>query len=211
MAAIGAEQDLLPFEVHRVVEYLIGLGLVGLFIDDYAQRPVVGYAGLVVIALAATTRGRLGMLRWWPLGLHRVLDVAVVVAMVAVPFVPGAGGAWAALLLAPAAAILAVLTRYTRYRPATAIGTTPDRPPTLDAAAPGRLVPIDSPRNNPAGGDATGADASGPRPPRGGQGMEITARRLGRLAGRLVATARQGPGESTRGDQSKRSSTDDST
>ena len=112
----GPRRHRLPFEVHRVAEYVVGLALVALPFSFGARIAPAGLAGVVMVALGATTRGRLGLLRWWSPRLHHVLDVAAVLLLAAMPLVPGTGGWLLAAFLEPTAAVFALLTLRTDYR-----------------------------------------------------------------------------------------------
>jgi hypothetical protein len=112
----GPRRHRLPFEVHRVAEYVVGLALVALPFSFGARIAPAGLAGVVMVALGATTRGRLGLLRWWSPRLHHVLDVAAVLMLAAMPLVPGTGGWLLAVFLEPTAVVFALLTLRTNYR-----------------------------------------------------------------------------------------------
>lgn len=157
----------LPFELHRIVEYGLAVVLVSVFVNDHARRPVVGAAGAVLLLLAATTRGRLGMVQAVSPRLHRALDVVVVIGLAAAPFVPGAGGLYVAQYLLPCAGVVAWLVSRSRS----------DRRPA--AGARGRVT---APTPLP-----TDAPPTVPGPP--------LARKLGRLTGRLLAATRKDPPE----------------
>ncbi|MEA2592297.1 MAG: hypothetical protein QOD62_2128 [Actinomycetota bacterium] len=116
----GPRRHRLPFEVHRVAEYVVGLALVALPFSFGARIAPAGLAGVVMVALGATTRGRLGLLRWWSPRLHHVLDVAAVLLLAAMPLVPGTGGWLLAVFLEPTAAVFALLTLRTNYGPGAA-------------------------------------------------------------------------------------------
>lgn len=171
----------MSFEVHRVVEYLLGLGLIIFFLGDVGRSPVVGGAGVAVLALAATTRGRFGLLHWWPLALHRALDMVLVVAIAAAPFL--VGEPVAAVYLAPAAAVVGLNARRTDYRPARAPGALSrgrSKVATREAATREAASPTQNPK------------------------LEHTARKLGRLAGRLVVAARRAADGSENTDQNQK-------
>jgi hypothetical protein len=99
---------------------VVGLALVALPFSFGARIAPAGLAGVVMVALGATTRGRLGLLRWWSPRLHHVLDVAAVLLLAAMPLVPGTGGWLLAVFLEPTAAVFALLTLRTNYGPGAA-------------------------------------------------------------------------------------------
>lgn len=180
------ECDRLPFEAHRVVEYVLGVALVWLYMNDYGRLPVVGGAGVAVLVLAAVTQGRLGLARWCPLGLHRAVDALLVVAMVAAPF--AVGEPLAAIYLLPAAAVVAMVALRTDYRtPRPAAGTTePVSPKRTDdrAARFGPTEPVSPERTDDRAGRPAVGLAELAR-------LRLSPRNVGRLAGRTVAAARQ--------------------
>jgi hypothetical protein len=59
-----------PFEVHRVAEYLLGFGLASVALDVTGSLAAL-VAGLAVIVPALITKGRLGVVRWCSPGMHR--------------------------------------------------------------------------------------------------------------------------------------------
>jgi hypothetical protein len=202
----GPRWHCLPFEVHRVAEYVAGLALVALPFSFSARMAPAGLAGVVMVALAVTTRGRLGLLRWWSLGLHHVLDVAAVLLLAAMPLVPGTGGWLLAVFLEPTAVVLALLTLRTNYRapqvtaPAPgAASRTPFSSTQVEAAARG-LAELAARLWIAAAPSSPGEAARGRATPQGDGGDDTVDRdsmpagmrpaeraaRLGRLAGRLM-------------------------
>lgn len=109
-----------PFEVHRALDYLLGLGLISLFLEFGERLTVVGADGGVVVLVAATTRGRLGVVRRWSWRVHRTLDGALVAVTAVLPLTPGLGGVVVGAFLEPSALILLVLLLRTSYRPSDA-------------------------------------------------------------------------------------------
>jgi hypothetical protein len=187
------------FEVHRVVEYLLGLSLLSLALHQGGPMIVAG-AGLGVIALAATTRGRLGILHWWSATVHRVLDLVVLAMLVLIPLVPGAGGAVTAVFVEPTAAALLLLMVRTDYRshrrtsaaPAAAEGPGVDATARQLGHAAGRLMSASRAALARRGEKVHDEPADGPPAPPSPPPAEPddTAGRLGRTAGRLVIAAR---------------------
>jgi hypothetical protein len=94
---------------------VVGLALVALPFSFGARMAPAGLAGVVMVALGVTTRGRLGLLRWWSPRLHHVLDVAAVMLLAAMPLIPGTGGWLLAVFLEPTAVVLTLLTLRTNY------------------------------------------------------------------------------------------------
>jgi hypothetical protein len=159
-----------PFELHRVAEFLVGGALVS-FSLHVSGSPASLLAGLVVIVPGLVTRGRLGVLRWCSIRAHRVLDVLLVVLLGLLPLVPGSGGLALAAVTDPAAAVLLLLLVRTDYRPRGRSTAIPRRPP------PGPPPPP---------------------PPSGPPLADRAGRRLGRLAGILERSARAAVGRDRR-------------
>jgi hypothetical protein len=211
--------DRLPFEVHRVLEYLLGLGLMSLVLHFGGALTLVSVAGVVVVVLAATTSGRLGVVHWWSWRVHRALDLGVVALAALLPLTPVAGGALVAVFLEPTAVVLLLLTLRTNYQPVerSAAGITTEVPfaevasraaPVVDATArhlgrlAGRLEVAAQARRKRVGEQAhvdlgppaapptvTTPPGEEPSQPAGDPLIDVTARRLGRLTGRLMAAA----------------------
>jgi hypothetical protein len=76
-----AERAMRPFWIHQLAEYLIGIALVSLGLQD-PQPLVPSVAGTVVIVNAAIVRGPMGAFKRVGRGLHRWLDL-VVMAVIA--------------------------------------------------------------------------------------------------------------------------------
>jgi hypothetical protein len=79
--------------LHGVVEYAAAALLIAapfLFdFDSEAARALAIVAGVGVIVLAATTDFPAGLSRTLPVGIHVVLDLALVAVLIAAPFVFG--------------------------------------------------------------------------------------------------------------------------
>jgi hypothetical protein len=184
------------FEVHRVVEYLLGLSLLSLALHQGGPMVVAG-AGRGVITLAATTRGRLGVLHWWSTTVHRVLDVVVLGILVLIPLVPGWGGAVTAVFVEPTAAALLLLMVRTDYRshrrtsaaPPAAEGTGVDATARQLGHVAGRLMRGSRAALASRGEKVHDEPADGPPSPPPAE-PDDPAGRLGRTAGRLVIAAR---------------------
>lgn len=69
-----------PFWIHQLAEYLMGVALIAQGMQD--PEPLVpALAGVLVLVNAAIVRGPLGAFRFVGRGLHRWLDLAVMVAI----------------------------------------------------------------------------------------------------------------------------------
>ena len=134
----------IPFWIHQVVEY--GVGLLLAYQAIHSPEPVVPLlAGLAVIALAATADGPAAAWHLVPRRTHRVLDVVVAVGLVVAAIVLGdqAGSAGQFVLVLGALA-LGVLVIRSDYRPKVrkpkpAAGSAGDRAEEIGRAA-GRAV-----------------------------------------------------------------------
>ena len=151
-----------PFELHRVAEVLVGVALISFSLHVTGSGATL-LAGGAVIVPALVTRGRLGVLRWFSTGVHRLLDVALIVILALLPLAPGSEGASLALVSEPVAAVLVLLLLRTDYRS----GRRPAPPPRTPPPAP-------------------------PPPPSGPPLADRAARRLGRWAGVVERAARAG-------------------
>jgi hypothetical protein len=76
--------------VHGVIEYLAGVLLIAApFIFDFksgAATALAVVAGVVVLAVAASTEGQTGMIAVIPVSVHVLLDFVLAVVLVAAPF-----------------------------------------------------------------------------------------------------------------------------
>ena len=83
----------IPRVVHGILEYLAGVVLIGApFILDYDEGGAKAASivlGLLVIALAATSEGKPGLINQIPTQAHVVLDFVVAAVLVAGPFLFG--------------------------------------------------------------------------------------------------------------------------
>lgn len=83
----------IPLVAHGAVEYLAGLLLIAApFLFGYDSGNAVGASiavGVLVLVLAALTRGPTGLVSQIPAGVHVTLDVILAVFLVAAPFVLG--------------------------------------------------------------------------------------------------------------------------
>ena len=125
----------LPFWIHQVVEYLLGVLLISQAIQsEHPEVPVV--LGVGVILLAATADGPLAAFHVVPRPLHRVLDVVAIVAIAVATIVfrddLGAVGVVFAAAVVVAMAGLVVRTSYApkSAKPRRAV------PPPVTATAP---------------------------------------------------------------------------
>ena len=124
----------LPFWIHQIVEY--GIGVMLIFQAVQSPRPVIPlFAGLAVVVLAATADGPAACFAVVPRPVHRILDVIVLVGLlvVAVVFGDDMGGA-GQILLVLGALSLGVLTLRSDYRPKTA-RVKAERPPAQEVGS----------------------------------------------------------------------------
>ena len=163
----GRDGPHVPFEIHRGVEYLLGLALASLALHQNGSATVLG-AGLCVMAPAIITKGRFGVLRWCSTAMHGALDVALVGLLAVLPLLPRSGGPLVAATLEPCAAVLLVLAVRTDYRARHRRG--------VEEARGGASL-------TPEGDVAPPAELGAPL-------VDVAAWRLGRLAGRLRLAGR---------------------
>lgn len=115
-------QGVVPPFAHGLLEYGAGAFLLAapfaFSFDSDAATAVAIVAGLGVLALAASTASSTGLAKVIPLGVHVLLDLAVVGVLVAAPFVFGFSdeGAPTAVFLVLGVLHL-LLTIATRFRP----------------------------------------------------------------------------------------------
>ena len=81
------ERALRPFWIHQLVEYIIGLALIGQGMQD-PQPLVPTAAGVLVLVNAAAVRGPLGAFKFIGRRAHRWLDVLVGVVLVVAALQP---------------------------------------------------------------------------------------------------------------------------
>ena len=83
----------IPRLVHGLLEYLAGALLVaGPWLFDYDEGSATAVsivAGVVLLAFAATTAGKPGLIDTIPLSVHATLDYVVAAVLIASPFVFG--------------------------------------------------------------------------------------------------------------------------
>jgi hypothetical protein len=107
----------LPFALHQLLELVVGLALIGLSI--HVSRPGLLVAtGVVFVALALLSQGRLGIVGLLPPRVHAALDVIVALAAALAPIFPSLRPDLTGILCVELAALawLRVAT-LTRYRP----------------------------------------------------------------------------------------------
>jgi hypothetical protein len=115
-------QGVVPPFAHGLLEYGAGVFLLAapfaFGFDSDAATAVSILAGLAVLALAASTASSTGLAKVIPLGVHVLLDLAVVAVLVAAPFVFGFSdeGAPTAFFIVLGVWHL-LLTIATRFRP----------------------------------------------------------------------------------------------
>jgi VIT1/CCC1 family predicted Fe2+/Mn2+ transporter len=89
-------QGPIPAFVHGVIEYLAGALLIAapfLFgFEDGAATAVSIIAGVVVLAIAASTEGASSMIDSIPISMHVLLDFVLAGALLAAPFLFGFNG-----------------------------------------------------------------------------------------------------------------------
>jgi hypothetical protein len=106
----------LPFWIHQIVEY--GLGLMVMFQAIHAEDKVLPViAGLVVMLIAATADGPAAAFPFVPRPVHRILDIVVVALAVVATVAPSSADSTARFLFALVAVALAMLVWRTNYRP----------------------------------------------------------------------------------------------
>ena len=74
------ERAMRPFWIHQLSEYLIGVALIAQGLQE--RDPLVpAVAGIAVMGNASIVRGPLGAFKWIGRGLHRWLDVVLMVGI----------------------------------------------------------------------------------------------------------------------------------
>lgn len=82
-----SDRAMRPFWIHQFAEYLIGIALIAQGLQE--RHPLVPVlAGTAVLANAAIARGPLGAFKWVARGLHRWLDLVVMVGILVVAAQP---------------------------------------------------------------------------------------------------------------------------
>jgi hypothetical protein len=71
-----------PFWTHQLIEYLLGVGLISAAVQ-MPQPAVPAVLGLVIILNAAITKGAAGAFSWAGKGVHKRLDVVVMLLLLA--------------------------------------------------------------------------------------------------------------------------------
>jgi len=97
------ERAMRPFWIHQLAEYLIGVALVSMGMQD-TEPLLPAVAGAVVIANTAIARGPLGAFKSIGRGMHRALDLLVMAAITVAAVQP-----WVALTASGRATMLVVL------------------------------------------------------------------------------------------------------
>jgi hypothetical protein len=107
----------LPFPIHQVAEYLIGLGLIAQGVQGSSALRVVAL-GAAILLSAAVTDGPLAGWKAVSRPTHRVVDIVLAVAALVLAVVPGSGAdAAARVVLVVAALLLGLLILRTSYAP----------------------------------------------------------------------------------------------
>jgi hypothetical protein len=109
----------IPFGVHQVVEYLLGVfALLSVARVEPKAVLLCAGAGVALIVLAAVSGGRVGVVHLVPPRLHRALDYVAAVLLFTSPWWTGVGwgpgGVWIVAVLAVALVGLARATSYRR-------------------------------------------------------------------------------------------------
>jgi hypothetical protein len=83
----------IPPAVHGALEYCVGAFLVAApFLFDFVSGVATGLSvalGVILLAVAASSRGPTGLAKSIPVGAHVTIDVVLAVFLVAAPFVFG--------------------------------------------------------------------------------------------------------------------------
>lgn len=110
----------IPLVAHGAIEYVVGLLFIAApFLFAYDSSAATGLSvgiGVVVLVLAALTRGPTGLVSQIPVGVHVTLDFILAVFLVAAPFLFGFSGEPAPrntfLVLGVAHLLLTIGTRF---------------------------------------------------------------------------------------------------
>jgi hypothetical protein len=115
---VGERQATVPFGVHQVIEYLLGVfALTSIARVEPKSAVLCAGAGAGLIALAALSGGRPGAVGFLAPRVHRVVDYAAVAALATSPWWSGTGWSAGAVWVVEALAVaLLWLTRATAYR-----------------------------------------------------------------------------------------------
>src|SRR5581483_1012465 len=115
----GDDATVLPFLSHQVIEYLGALYLLQVGTKVHGRAPAVCYVlGALMLAAAAFSGRPLGGGRRISRKMHRLVDVALVIAVAAAPFVFGFTDQNSALIrLEGLAVAIALLIWFTNYDP----------------------------------------------------------------------------------------------
>ncbi len=110
----------LPFWLHQLLEYALGLGLVFQATQGGSMAPAA-VAGAALLIIAATVEGPLAAWNAASRPTHRVVDIVVALAMFALAVIPGTGidplARGALGLCAALEGLLIVVTDYSPKRP----------------------------------------------------------------------------------------------
>ncbi len=173
----------MPFWIHQVIEYVIGVLLVAQALQT--DRPLVPLvAGMLVLGLAATADGPIGAFRVVRRPLHKVLDVVIGTGLIVFAVVArdSTSSAGTLVALVGGAAVLALAVRTERARP-------PRRSAPTSATAPPMAPMAPSATTLPPVAPAASVPPSAPP----ASGTEAISRRAGRALGKGIRTFRDDP------------------
>lgn len=114
------KQGPVPAFVHGLIEYAAGvLFLVAPFLLDFTENAATAasiVAGVLILALAASSDMSTGLIKSIPVQAHVIIDYVVAIALIAAPFVLGFSGDGAATAFFMALGVLhLLLTIATRF------------------------------------------------------------------------------------------------
>jgi hypothetical protein len=170
----------IPFWIHQVVEVLLGMVLLLEGARNAQHTAVLVALGALVLLLALSSDGALGVWAWIGRRLHRVLDLVVAAVLALSPLALGLDHVLAIVILEATAAGMAWLAFRTDWHPRSkprAASKSP-RDATLSETAKPRPVPT---------GDSVARKAGRAV----GKARDDAPRKLGRLAGRAQRAARK--------------------
>lgn len=116
----------LPWPIHEALEYIAGVFLIlAPFLFGFREEtafPVLVAVGIVLLAAAVLTGGRLGVVEVLPPQVHAALDYVVALFLIIAPFLFAFtdvdAALFSSLFLGVALFVMSVLTAYPQHRPA---------------------------------------------------------------------------------------------
>jgi hypothetical protein len=173
----------LAFWVHQALEYLLAAFVASSAIRlDSRAMGVCLVAAAALLALAALSRGPLGVVKVVPLPLHRVLDFVFVVVLATSPAWLGLGWTSSGTIIIETVAVAALLlTRATSFRP---------KPSRRATSAPPSFPSPSSPSGD--GGEAV-TRAAGAAARQMGRAVGVAKQHGPRAAGRALGRFRKRP------------------